>query len=253
MHLPVPPLASYEWSLIWQNRGLLARALLVALECAVLALVISVVVGLALALARMGRPPLSWLATVYINVFRGVPALVSGIWVYFGLSLLFGINFTVLEAGVIALVLLYSAFLAEIFRSALQAIPRGQREAGLALGMHPLRVFAQVVIPQAARIALPNVGSMMIGMVKDTSTFSVIGMVELTYTVQNIESTTFQPFVLYTALAGIYVVAAFVIDFVFRAIEKSLTTPPKGRLSGALTARRRRRLELIVQRLESPV
>ena len=70
---------------------------------------------------------------------------------------------------------------------------------------------------------------MLIGMVKDTSTFSVIGMAELTYTVQNIESTTFQPFVLYTALAAIYVLAAFVIDFVFRTIEKSLTTPPKGR------------------------
>lgn len=253
MPLSVPPLASYQWSLIWQNKELLAKALLVALECAALALVISVVVGLALALARMGRPPLSWLATVYINVFRGVPALVSGIWVYFGLSLLFGINFTVLEAGVIALTLLYSSFLAEIFRSALQAIPRGQREAGLALGMHPLRVFAQVVIPQATRIALPNIGSMFIGMVKDTSTFSVIGMVELTYTVQNIESTTFQPFVLYTALAGIYVVAAFVIDFVFRAIEKALTTPPKGRLSSALTSRRRRRLELMVERLEAAV
>ena len=147
----------------------------------------------------------------------------------------------------------YSAFLSEIFRSALQAIPRGQREAGLALGMHPLRVFAQVVIPQAMRIALPNVGSMLIGMVKDTSTFSVIGMAELTYTVQNIESTTFQPFVLYTALAAIYVTAAFVIDFVFRTIEKSLTTPPKGRVSGALTRRRRRRLESLVERLEAVV
>jgi len=245
-------LANYDWSLVWQNRGLLANALLVALECAAIALVIAIGVGLALALARMGRPPLTWIATVYINVFRGVPALVSVIWVYFGWSLLFGINFSVLQAGVIALVLLYSAFLAEIFRSALQAIPRGQREAGLALGMHPLRVFGQVVLPQAARIALPNIGSMFIGMVKDTSTFSVIGMLELTYTVQNIESTTFQPFVLYTALAAIYVIAAFVIDFVFRAVEKSLTTPPKGRLSGALTARRRHRLEALVERLEAP-
>jgi ABC-type amino acid transport system permease subunit len=201
----------------------------------------------------MAKPPLTWAATLYINVFRGVPALVTVIWVYFGLSLLFNINFTVLEAGVIALVLLYSAFLSEIFRSALLAIPRGQREAGLALGMHPLRVFAQVVIPQAMRIALPNVGSMLIGMVKDTSTFSVIGMAELTYTVQNIESTTFQPFVLYTALAGIYVTAAFVIDFLFRTIEKSLTTPPKGRVSGALTRRRRRRLESLVERLEAAV
>jgi His/Glu/Gln/Arg/opine family amino acid ABC transporter permease subunit len=244
------PVASYQWSLIWQNKELLFKGLVVALECAGLALGISIVAGLALALARMAKPPLTWFATIYINIFRGVPALVSVIWVYFGWSLLFNINFSVLEAGVIALTLLYSAFLSEIFRTALLSVPRGQREAGLALGMHPLRVFAQVVIPQAGRVALPNVGSMLIGMVKDTSTFSVIGMLEVTYTVQNIESTTFQPFVLYSALAGVYVTAAFVIDFVFRTIEKSLTTPPKGRVSGALTRRRKRRLESLVERLE---
>ena len=102
------------------------------------ALVLSVVVGLLLALARMGKPPLSWIAAIYVNVFRGVPALVSVIWVYFGWSLLLGFNFTVFQAGVIALMLLYSAFISEIYRAALQAIPSGQREAGLALGMHPL-------------------------------------------------------------------------------------------------------------------
>ena len=244
------PTASYQWSLIWQNKELLLRGLGVALECAAFALVISVVVGLLLAIARMSRPPLSWVASVYINVFRGVPAIVSVIWVYFGWSLIFDINFSVFQAGVIALVLLYSAFISEIFRTALLAVPRGQREAGLALGMHPLRVFAQVVLPQATRIAMPNIGSMLIGMVKDTSTFSVIGMLEVTYTVQNIESTTYQPFVLYTALAGVYVTAAFVIDFVFRTIEKSLTTPPKGRISGVLMRRRRQRLESLVERLE---
>jgi His/Glu/Gln/Arg/opine family amino acid ABC transporter permease subunit len=79
-------LASYDWSLIWENRSQLLHGLLTALEVAAVALVISVIVGLLLALARMSKPPLSWLAAIYINVFRGVPALVSVIWVYFGLS-----------------------------------------------------------------------------------------------------------------------------------------------------------------------
>ena len=109
------------------------------------------------------------------------------IWVYFGLSLVFGINFSVFQAGVIALVLLYSAFISEIFRAALQAIPRGQREAGLALGMHPLRVFGRVILPQATKIAIPNIGSMFIGMVKDTSTFTVIGLLEVVHVTQNLE------------------------------------------------------------------
>ena len=134
----------------------------------------------------------------YINIFRGVPALVSVIWVYFGWSLVLGISFTVFQAAVIALVALYGAFIAEIYRAALEAIPRGQREAGLALGMTPLRVFVKITLPQATKIAVPNIGSMLIGMVKDTSVFTVIGLVEVVRTTQNINSITFQPFVLYT-------------------------------------------------------
>jgi His/Glu/Gln/Arg/opine family amino acid ABC transporter permease subunit len=243
-------LATYDWSLIWTNRSQLLHGLLTALEVASVALVISVLIGLVLAMARMSSPPLSWAAAAYINVFRGVPALVSVIWVYFGWSLIVGVSFTVFQAGVIALVLLYGAFIAEIYRAALQAIPRGQREAGLALGMHPFRVFAQVVLPQATKIAIPNIGSMFIGMVKDTSTFTVIGLLEVVRVTQNLNSTTFQPFVLYTAAAGLYVIAAFALDFVFRTIEKSLTTPPTGRVSRALSRRRKQRLEAVMLRLE---
>jgi His/Glu/Gln/Arg/opine family amino acid ABC transporter permease subunit len=99
--------AAYDWSLIWDNKDAFWHGLLTALSVAAVAIVISVVVGLALALARMGKPPLSWLAATYINVFRGVPALVSVIWVYFGWSLLLGISFSVFQAGLIAHVLLY--------------------------------------------------------------------------------------------------------------------------------------------------
>jgi len=244
-------LAVYDWGLVWEYRYQLLNGLLVALQVAAVALVISVVVGLLLALARMGKPPLSWAAAFYVNVFRGVPALVSVIWVYFGLSLLLGINFTVFQAGVIALVLLYGAFISEIYRAALQAIPKGQREAGLALGMHPARIFLQVTLPQATKIAIPNIGSMFIGMIKDTSTFTVIGLLEVVRVTQNLNSTTFQPFVLYTAAATMYVLAAFFFDFVFRAIEASLTTPPKGGVAGMVTHRRTRRIESVIKDVEA--
>src|SRR5215510_4918718 len=216
---------AYDWSLAWDNRSAYLHGLATALEVATVAIIISVAVGLVIALGRMSKPPVSWLASIYVNVFRGLPALVSVLWVYFGWSLLFGINFSVFQAGVIALVLLYGAFISEIYRAALEAIPRGQREAGLALGMHPFRVFAQVILPQATKIAIPNIGSMFIGMVKDTSTFTVIGLLEVVRVTQNLNSTTFQPFVLYTAAAALYVVAAFGIDLLFRTIEKLLATP----------------------------
>ncbi len=126
-----------DWGLVWDNRSLLLHGLLVAIEVSAVALVLSVVVGLFVAVARMGKRPLSWIAAIYVNVFRGIPALVSVLWVYFGWSIVFDFNFTVFQAAVIALTLLYSAFISEIYRAALQAIPKGQREAGLALGMHP--------------------------------------------------------------------------------------------------------------------
>jgi len=244
--------AAYDWSVAWDNRRLLLDGLRLALEVAFVALLISVVVGLLLALARMSRPPLSWAAAIYINVFRGVPALVSVIWVYFGLSLVLGLQFSVFQAGVIALVLLYGAFMAEIFRASLEAVPRGQREAGVALGLRPARVFLSVVLPQAVKTAIPNIGNMFIGMVKDTSTFAVIGLLEVVRVTQNLESTYFQPFVLYTAAAVLYVAVAFFFDFVFRAVEKTITVPPTGRLARMATQRRRRRLEALATAAQAP-
>ena len=244
-------LAYYDWGLVWEYRGEFFHGLLTALEVAGAAILIAVIVGLLLALARMSKPPLSWVAAAYINLFRGMPVLVTVIWIYFGLSLFLGINFTAFQAAVIALVLLYGAFISEIYRAGLEAIPRGQREAGLALGMRPVRVFVQIVLPQATKIAIPNIGSMFIGMVKDTSVFTVIGLLELVRVTQNINSTTFQPFVLYTAVAAFYVAVAFVLDFLFRTIEQSLATPPKGRIARAVGGRRRRRVEAVVRRIET--
>ncbi|GEM_PF-74321 len=242
---------TFNWALAWQYRGQLLNGLVTALEVAVVALVISVVVGLVLALGRMSRTPVRWLAALWVNVFRGVPALVSVLWVYFGWSLLLGINLTPFESGVVALVLLYGAFHAEIYRSAFEAVPRGQREAGLALGLRRSSVFFHVTLPQATKVAIPNIGSMFIGMVKDTSVFSVVGLLEVIRVTDNIESTTFQPFVLYTVAAAIYVVVAFGLDFAFRMAERTLTKPPAGALSRLLARRRHRRLEAISARAEA--
>ena len=241
--------ANFDWSLVWHNRGLFLHGLLVAVEVAGVALVLSVFFGLLVALARMGKPPFTWVATLYVNVFRGVPALVSVLWVYFGISLALNVNFTTFEAGVIALTLLYSAFISEIYRAALEAIPHGQREAGLALGMSRIRVFGRVVLPQATKIALPNIGSMFIGMVKDTSVFTVIGLNEVVREAQNLNSTYFQAFTLFTAAGVLYVAVAFAVDFVFRTVEKTMRTPPTGRLARLATQRKRRRIEAIAARV----
>ena len=240
-----------NWSYLWANRGLLLHGLLTGCEVAGLSLVLSTVIGLLLALARMSRPPLTWFASLYINVWRGVPAVVTALWVYFGLEPAIGLNLSVYEAGVVALTLLYSAFLSEIYRSALEAVPKGQREAGLALGMRRVRVFLSVILPQATKIAIPNIGSMLIGMVKDTSVLFIIGLTELAATVQNLGAVSYQYFGLYTAAGLLYIAVAFLVDFVFRTLEKTMQTPPTGRLARIATGRRRRRVEAIAARYAS--
>jgi His/Glu/Gln/Arg/opine family amino acid ABC transporter permease subunit len=244
-------ITDYDWSLIWENREALLAGLWTAFAVAIVGLAISLVFGLLLAVLRSAPKPFSWIALAYINIFRGVPALVSVIWVYFGLALLLGVRFSVFEAGVIALSLLYSAFFAEIFRSALQAVPSGHTEAGWALGMRSVQIFFSVTLPQAVKIALPNIGSMFIGMVKDTSTFTVIGLLEVVRVTQNLVATSFQPFVLYTAAAVIYVLAAFAIDLVFRLIESTYVRPPLGVLGRALRARQRRGIEALAARVKA--
>ena len=170
----ITPVFAYEWILIWQHKSEYIYGLELALKFAVLALVFSVVLGLLLALARMRGGAASWLASLYINIFRGMPALVTALWVYFGVSIVVGINFTVYQAGVISLTLLYSAFISEIFRAALLSVHRWQREAGLALGMRPHRVFLKIVLPQATKVAVPNLGSMLIGMIKPAVAVSLV-------------------------------------------------------------------------------
>ncbi len=238
-----------DWSLIWDDKDLLLDGLRVAVEVSLVALLISVVLGLAIALMRMSAPPFTWIAWLYINIFRGLPALVTALWVFFGVSVATGINFSTFQAAVITLTLLYSAYNAEIFRSALQAVPPGHKEAAHALGMRSSRVFFSVTLPQATKIALPNVGSMFIGMVKDTSTFTLIGLVEVVRTTQNLVSINFQYFPLYTAAAILYILAAFAIDLVFRTVESGFAIPPRGLLSRALRHRKQKRIARVVQQL----
>jgi His/Glu/Gln/Arg/opine family amino acid ABC transporter permease subunit len=238
---------NFMWHLVWDFKGELFKGLLTAIGVSIVALVLSMALGMLFALARMSRfRILSGFASAYVNIFRGIPALVSVIWVYFGWSLLFGHNFTVFQSGVIALTLLYSSFFCEIFRSALQAIAKGQREAGLALGMTRSKIFRSVLMPQATKIAIPNIGSMYIGMIKDTSTFAIIGLVEVVRVTQNLNSTYFQPFVLYTAAAGLYVAIAFLVDFIFRNVELNLAYPPQGRIAKFLSKGKRKRIQELI-------
>src|SRR5262249_20864390 len=144
-----------------------ARGLFVTFQVSVAAECVGLLLGFIAALARLARwRPLRAVAIAYIDFFRGVPLLATLVWLYYGVSLLFGIPFSAFSAGVAGLGLTYGAYLAEIFRAGIQAIPKGQTEASRTLGLTPRQIMMYIVLPQALRITLPPIGNTFVSMLK---------------------------------------------------------------------------------------
>ncbi|MBL9173275.1 MAG: ABC transporter permease subunit [Verrucomicrobiales bacterium] len=144
-------------------------------------MVLAVTWGLVLALLRLyGPAPVRWLSVAYIEVFRGTPLLLQIYFIYFGLAQQLGLRLSAGAAAVLSLGLNYAASEAENYRAGIQAVPRGQTEAALALGMSRSLMLRRVILPQSLRISLPSVTNDFIAMFKDSSIVSVIALVELT-------------------------------------------------------------------------
>jgi polar amino acid transport system substrate-binding protein len=149
-------------------------------EISVLSMGVAVIVGLVVVLVRLyGLPPLQWLAKAYVEVIRGTPLLIQLFLIYYGLPEI-GIRLNAFCAAILGLGLNYAASEAENYRAGIQAIPHGQTEAALALGMSRWQLLQHVVLPQALRLVIPPVTNDFIAMFKDSSIVSVITMVELT-------------------------------------------------------------------------
>ncbi len=177
------PLETYKavrgWKVIRQRGGFLIAAAAVTVALAIVAMPLAVFVGLLISLVRLYGPRwLSWLAVGYIELVRGTP-LVLQLYVIFFLLPEIGLSIHAFWAGVLGLALNYSAYEAEIYRAGLQAIPRGQMEAALSLGMSRWMALRRVILPQATRLVIPPVTNDFIALFKDTAVCSVITVVEL--------------------------------------------------------------------------
>ncbi|WP_280170821.1 amino acid ABC transporter permease [Agrobacterium pusense] len=176
---------------------------LLTLIITVTSLFFGMITGLIVALLQESRlKPLKILTLVYLWIFRGTPVLFQIIFIYNVLPS-FGIMLSAFVSAVIALSLNEGAYMAEIIRSGLQAVKKGQRTAGLALGMSRFAVMRYIVIPQAARIVLPPTGNQMIGMLKTSALVSVVAVEELLLVANQTASSNFRYFEALTA-AGIY-------------------------------------------------
>jgi polar amino acid transport system permease protein len=180
-------------------------------------------VGLAVLMARIARHRAARTAArLYIELFQGTPLLLQLFLVFFGLPLL-GLDVSPWAAAVVGLTLSASAFLAEIWRGAVEAIPRGQWDAAAALGLPAWRQAGLVILPQALRIAVAPTVGFSVQIVKGTALTSVIGFAELLRTGNVITNATFAPFTVYGLVTVIYFALCFPLTVFARDLERRLT------------------------------
>jgi len=158
----------------------------------------------------------------YVEVFRSIPPLVSIFWVYYGLPILIGIGLEPFPAGMIALSLYGSAFMAEIFRGGVQSIDRGQFEAAHTLGLGYLDTMRFVIFPQALRRALPAIGNQLVIMLKMTSLVSVIGVSEVLRRGNELAVTEYRPLEIYSFVALQYLLLVLVVSAGVRRLEQRM-------------------------------
>jgi polar amino acid transport system permease protein len=176
--------------------------------------------GLAVALARVSRTKLiARLANAYIQVFQGTPLLMQLFLVFFGANA-FGLGLDPWIAAAIALTLNASAFLGEIWRGCIQAVPQGQWEASSALGLRYPAMMRYVVLPQALRIALPPTVGFLVQLIKGTSLAAIIGFTELTRAGQIINNATFKPFLVFGIVAVIYFAMCWPLSIAATRLER---------------------------------
>lgn len=209
-------------ALSWPHLVSLLQGALWTIALSLLAFLFGGIVGLAVALMRTSRS--AWVRRVsglYVQIMQGTPLLIVMFLAYFGLSVL-GFNLPAIVAASLSITVYAAAYLGEIWRGSIEAVPRTQWEAAATLGLSRTQSLALVIIPQALRIATPPTVGFMVQIIKNTSIASIVGFAELTYTGKVINNSTFQPFLVYVIVAFIYFCMCYPLSRWSRALERKL-------------------------------
>jgi polar amino acid transport system substrate-binding protein len=200
----------------------LLRGAGITILISVISMALAVSLGLVLTIVRLyGRPPLSSIATGYIELYRGTPLLIQLYILYYGLPNI-GISLNPLSAAILGLGMNYAAYESELYRAGIGAVAKGQMEAALSLGMTRGIAVRRVILPQAFRIALPGVTNDFIALFKDSSLVSVIAMVELTKTYSILAASTLRFFELGLIVALLYFAMSYPLSLLARKLENKL-------------------------------
>jgi amine acid ABC transporter, permease protein, 3-TM region, His/Glu/Gln/Arg/opine family len=191
-----------------------------ALEIFAAATVLALALSVPLALARLARGPVRWIASGYIELFRNTPLLIQLYFIFFGLPIA-GIVFSPFVSGTLALGAQHAAFFAEILRGTIQSVASGQRDAGLALGLMPNAVMRKVVLPQAIRNAVPAMGGQFALLLHDTSLASTIGVMEITLQGRTLAEQSAASFEMFVAVGAIYLLLSTAFSVLIRGLEQT--------------------------------
>lgn len=210
------------WSDVVTFFPVLLRGLRMSVFLTVIIMALSLVLALFIALARMSK--VKWVrapVTAYVQIIRGTPALVQIYYIFYVFPF-FGFTLNAIPAGILGLTLNYAAYLSEVYRAAIQAIPAGQTEAATALNLNKIQTLVYVILPQAWRIMLPPVINYLLGLLKDTSLLSLITIQELMFSGLLLGSVTFRYFTVLTMVAIFYFVVCYPISILADWVERKM-------------------------------
>ncbi|WGW00365.1 amino acid ABC transporter permease [Vibrio sp. YMD68] len=196
------------------------------ISVSLLSMVLAMLIGLLVALpALSNNKVLRGLNRIYVESVRSIPVLVLLLWVYYGMPTLLDVSLDYFWAGVIALTIAESAFMAEVFRGGIQSISKGQHEAAEALGLNYWRKMQYVIFPQAFRQILPPLGNQFVYILKMSSLVSVIGLSDLTRRANELVVNEYLPLEIYTFLVFEYLILILCVSQAVRWLEKRIAIP----------------------------
>ncbi|MEC3619761.1 amino acid ABC transporter permease [Bacillus subtilis] len=217
-----------DWEFMISAFPTLIQALPITLFMAIAAMIFAIIGGLILALITKNKiPVLHQLSKLYISFFRGVPTLVQLFLIYYGLPQMFPemSKMTALTAAIIGLSLKNAAYLAEIFRAALNSVDDGQLEACLSVGMTKFQAYRRIILPQAIRNAIPATGNTFIGLLKETSLAFTLGVMEMFAQGKMYASGNLKYFETYLAVAIVYWVLTIIYSMLQDLFERAMSKP----------------------------
>ena len=210
-----------NFGLIWRYFDKLSWGLLLSFELAIASIAIGVVIGLGLALLyEWGGRTTRSLVGVYVEFIRNVPLLLLVYLVFYGIPTVVDLRYDATTSFVATLSVYSGAYLVEVFRAGLAAVPRGLIDAGKAIGLTPLQRFSHVRLPTIFRIVLPALSNTFVSLFKDTSVASVLAVPELTYGAQWINFNTFRIVEVYSIVTPMYLVSGYIILSALRQLER---------------------------------